>query len=69
MKRVKDENGIIVPGVFKNDLGTVIIDDSAEFNKYKRHKELASDQSRKIHDLTGKVEDLERMVRQLLATR
>lgn len=69
MKRIKDENGNIVPGVIKTERGAIIVNDTSEFNKYKQQQQMMQEQRRRIENLSSEVETLKALVQQLLEQR
>lgn len=66
MKRVKDESGNIIPGLLKDEKGALVVSDVSEYNKYKKQKEFMQSQSSKIDSLGKEVEELKRLIKQLL---
>ena len=58
MLRVKDEFGNIVPGLFKDGLGNIIVKNDSEYNKYIHAKQ----QHEIINNLTKEVEELKNII-------
>ena len=61
MIKVKNQNGIVVPGLYKDNLGTIAVKNDAEYLKYKREK----NQLETINNLTKEISDLKIMVESL----
>lgn len=66
MKRVKDTQGNIIPGLFKDSTGALVVRDAAEFHKYKRQQQIAAQQAEQIKSLTDEVSALKDLVGQLI---
>lgn len=62
MIRVKDQDGNVVPGILKDVLGNLVVNDVAEYNKYKREK----DSAEQINELKSEVDQLKQLVHALL---
>lgn len=62
MLKVRDESGQIIQGVVKDSLGNLVVNSKAEFDKYKKAQELATD----IAKLKTDVAYLMKMVQTLL---
>ena len=63
MLRVKDENGNVVPGLFKDDRGAIVVNDKPGYQKYlleKQHQET-------INNLKQEVSELKDMIHALIA--
>lgn len=69
MIRVKDSQGNIIPGLFKDASGAIVVSDTTEFNKYKRQRDLALEQANQIRDLKTELSDLKQLVQQLLESK
>lgn len=64
MLRVKDENGNIVPGLFKDSLGAIVVKNDSEYNRYLNEKK----QQQTISNLTDQIAELKELVNNLLLT-
>lgn len=62
MIRIKDETGQIISGIYREESGAILVDDSDSYGKYLKEKE----RTMEVVQLTSKVDALEKMVRQLL---
>lgn len=62
MMRVKDENGKIVEGVYKDSLGNIIVKKETEYKKYKRQQEVINRLTDKIENLSDTVDQLAKLV-------
>ena len=60
--QVKDQQGNVVRGLYRSPNGVLIVDDSAEFNKYNREKQSAAE----INQLRSEVDQLKQLVATLL---
>lgn len=58
MLRVKDQSGNIVPGLFKDSLGNIIVKNDSEYDKYIQMKQ----QHEIINNLTKEVEELKQII-------
>lgn len=65
MIRVKDENGNIVDGIYKDSLGTIIVRKESEYKKHKQHKEVINRLTDKIEHLSTTVDKLTKLVVEL----
>lgn len=61
MISVKDQNGNIVPGLFKDNLGTIAVKNDAEYRRYLREKK----QAETINNLMKEVSELKVVVESL----
>lgn len=62
MIRVKDENGKIVEGVYKDSLGNIIVKKETEYKKYKQQQEVINRLTDKIENLSDTVDQLAKLV-------
>ena len=62
MMRVKDENGKIVEGVYKDSLGNIIVKKETEYKKYKQQQEVINRLTDKIERLSDTVDQLAKLV-------
>lgn len=62
MMRVKDENGKIVEGVYKDSLGNIIVKKETEYKKYKQQQEVINRLTDKIENLSDTVDQLAKLV-------
>ena len=63
MLRVKDENGNIVSGLFKDERGTIVVNDKVGYQRYlleRQHQET-------INNLKQEVSELKDMIHALIA--
>ena len=67
MIMVKDAQGNIIPGLFKDKSGALVVSDTAEFAKYKRQQQLAHSSTERIKQLSNEVDSLKEMVAQLMS--
>lgn len=58
MLRVKDQSGNIIPGLFKDSLGNIIVKNDSEYDKYIQMKQ----QHEIINNLTKEVEELKQII-------
>lgn len=58
MLRVKDQSGNIIPGLFKDSLGNIIVNNNSEYDKYIQAKQ----QHEIINNLTKEVEELKQII-------
>lgn len=66
MKRVIDDTGKIIPGIYRDVNGMLVVNDSTQFNKYKILKERDETQRATISDLSAKLDELSNMVNSLI---
>jgi len=66
MKKVVDENGVLVNGLYRDETGALVVKDEDGFDKYNKRKALFSSQRAKIDQLTSDVEELKSMVAALI---
>lgn len=66
MIRVKDSNGRIVEGLFRDETGALIVKNDAELDKYLQQKRVVVEQKETINRLSDEIEELKRMVNSLL---
>ena len=66
MIRVKDEAGQIVPGLYRDDSGALVVKDDPGLNKYNKQKSVVSAQKATIEKLTNDVEELKKLVGMLI---
>jgi hypothetical protein len=66
MKKIIDDKGNVVPGLFRTSLGAIVVDNEDSYYKYKEtvNKRLA--EKKKIEDLEAKVQKLETILESLL---
>lgn len=50
--RIKDESGNIVPGMIKNSIGGIVVDNLTEYNRHKKQTELALEMQNLKTDMT-----------------
>lgn len=62
MMKIKNSDGSILNGVYKTELGAIIIDDKKEFNKYKMERERIL----KMNNMERELHELKSMLAQLL---
>lgn len=62
MHKVKDQNGNIIPGIVKSDVGGLIVTDTERYYKYMREKESIQ----KINNLEHEIQQLKELVQTLL---
>ena len=60
--KVKDINGVVVPGLIRTPGGGLMVSSASEYHKYIKDKEAAL----KITQLQQEVEDLKQLVHKLL---
>lgn len=63
MLRVKDENGNIVAGLFKDNLGNLVVNDNKAYNTYLKSKQ----QQETINNLSKELTELKELINNLLA--
>lgn len=63
MIRVKDQSGNIIPGLFKNGIGALVVKNDSEYDKYIQTKQ----QQEVINNLTQEVSELKTMVQNLIS--
>ena len=66
MKKVVDENGVLVNGLYRDETGALVVKDEDGFDKYNKRKALFYSQRAKIEQLTSDVEELKSMVAALI---
>lgn len=62
MKKVIDQNGNILPGIVKGNIGGLIVTDETQYQKYIREKESIQ----KINGLENEVQQLKELVECLI---
>jgi hypothetical protein len=62
MQRIKDLNGNIIDGLFRDETGAIIVNDSKNYRKYQTE----TTRLQEINRLNSKIESLEQMVMQLI---
>ena len=65
MIRVKDENGKIVEGVYKDPLGNFIVKRDSEYKKHKQQQEVINRLNDRVDSLSATVERLFKIVETL----
>lgn len=63
MLRVKDESGNIVAGLFKDNLGNLVVNDNKAYNTYLKSKQ----QQETINNLSKELTELKELINNLLA--
>lgn len=66
MKRVVDNAGNVIQGLYRANDGSIVVDDSAGLDKYKKQKSVVSAQKQTIEKLSRDVEELKALVGALL---
>lgn len=64
MLRVKDENGNIIPGLFKDSIGSIIVKDDSNYNAYVKQKQ----QQEIINNLTKEVSELKGLIEKIISS-
>lgn len=62
MMHVKDESGNIIPGLFKDSVGAIIVEKNYDYNKYVQEKKRLD----KINNLESEVKELKELIYKLL---
>lgn len=62
MIQVKDQQGNIVPGLFKDSLGNIVVQDDLDYRRYNKEKK----QAETINNLVKEVAELRQLVNHLL---
>jgi hypothetical protein len=62
MYKVTDKSGNIIPGLLKNNLGSFVVEQNTEYSNYLQMKA----QFQKINTLTNEVEELKKLVGDLI---
>ncbi len=52
MKKIKDESGDVVPKLYKDDLGTIVVKDNSAYNKYIQDKKNLIEISELRHEIS-----------------
>lgn len=63
MIRVKDESGNIVPGLYKNELGAIVVKNNPEYQKYIQRKQ----EIKIINDLQKEVSEQKEIIESVVA--
>ena len=69
MKKIIDEQGNIVQGLYRLDNGSIVVKDSAAWSKYMKQKQVFNSQTEKISNLESQVNELRGMFELLLKER
>lgn len=64
MIKLKDEIGNVVPGLYKDNLGAIIVENDFEYNRYMIEKK----QQETINNLTQEVSELKMLMNNLIST-
>lgn len=62
MLRVKDENGMVIDGIFKDQNGSIVVSNNKEYHKYIQEKNIKES----VESLSNEVKDLKDMVTKLI---
>ena len=66
MKQLVDANGVVIPGLVKNDQGVILAVDSDELNKYLRQRDAMNQREAEIESMKNEIEELKNIVKQLV---
>lgn len=63
MLRVKDENGNVINGLVKDNLGNIIVNNDKEYNRYIQEKNM----QQSVNQLEHEVKELKSMITDLIS--
>ena len=69
MLRIKDESGNILSGLYRNDVGAIIADESEEYHRYlfeKQRLEQINNLSDDVNSLKSEMKDIKNMLLAIL---
>lgn len=66
MQEVNNKDGIKVNGLFRSNIGALIVNNPSEYNKYQKQKDFINTQKDKILSLENEIENLKLLVNQLI---
>lgn len=66
MKKVIDDNGVPIPGLFKSAAGVLVVDDPTGYAKYKQQRKIYTDQQNRLEALGDEVNQLKLIVEKIL---
>ena len=66
MKKIIDENGLIVKGFYRDKNGSILVDNKPEYTKYIQQREHALGQKGIISDLKNEINELKELVLSLI---
>lgn len=64
MIKVRDENGNVIPGLLKNDLGAIVVEQTSDYQRYLTEKK----QQETINNLSKELSELKDLISSLLST-
>lgn len=64
--RVKDEQGNIIPGLYRTSNGSIIVDDKEGYDKYIKQRNTILNQKSSIDKLQDEVSNLKEMIATLI---
>ena len=66
MMRVKNRDGTIIEGLFRNDDGSLVVKNDSELDKYNKQKKIVSEQQETITNMTKELDELKNLVNSLI---
>ena len=66
MQEVHNKEGIKVDGLYRSNLGVLIVNNPKEYDKYQKQKHFINHQRDKILSLENEIENLKNLVNQLI---
>lgn len=63
MIKVKDEFGNVVPGLFKDSLGNIVVNDQSDYNRYIQERQ----QTETINNIIKEMRTLKQAVNELIS--
>lgn len=64
MIKVKDDSGSVIPGLYKNNLGAIVVEKNTEYERYIKEKQ----QQESINNLSKEVSDLKNMMQEIISS-
>lgn len=69
MKKIADANGVPIPGYARDNMGVVIVEQTQEYERYLKQKQMILSDKERISSLEDKINTLTMAVEKLLQER